>query len=128
MVTTALKSHSTKVVVLGTLALTVAIFLLMGILPHPSSSAATTAAPAATATACTGVQPLLLLPFRTGASHKCTQASLGSCSHNGTSTKHDLDLDTPNAPAPTEDVVASAPGIAYLHMMMARSASECTSI
>ena len=80
-----------------------------------TSSAAAVAVPSAPAAACPGVQPLLLLPFPTGTSHKCTQASFGSCSHNSLSTRHDLDLDTPNPPAPTEDVVASAPGIAYLH-------------
>jgi murein DD-endopeptidase MepM/ murein hydrolase activator NlpD len=64
-----------------------------------------------TAPACTGVQPLLLMPFKDGTSHKCTQGAGGTFSHNFNSTKHDVDLDNLVV---GEEVVAAAPGIAYL--------------
>ena len=81
----------------------------------PDSNAFETEAlvnPIPAAPACSGVQPLLLMPFRDGTSHKCTQGAGGDFSHDFNSTRHDLDLDNL---VPGEEVVAAAPGIAYRH-------------
>ncbi|MAF13319.1 MAG: hypothetical protein CMI53_00290 [Parcubacteria group bacterium] len=58
-------------------------------------------------------QPLLQLPFPAGVQYLCTQGPGEIYSHNGVTTRYDLDFDTPN----DQDhvVVASISGIAYIH-------------
>lgn len=53
------------------------------------------------------------LPFADGFTARCTQGAFGSVSHGATSTKYDVDLDTPN----DADVPLYAPvsGVAYVH-------------
>lgn len=62
-----------------------------------------------------GGQDMLLtdLPFASGYDTLCTQGAYGSTSHNATSTRFDVDLDTPN----DVDIPVYAPvgGIAYVH-------------
>lgn len=53
------------------------------------------------------------LPFPAGDVRRCTQGAGGSYSHAGTSTKHDVDLDTVNTEQ--EEVYAPAAGVAYVH-------------
>ncbi len=53
------------------------------------------------------------LPFAQGTSHRCTQGVNGSYSHQGTSTKYDLDFDTDNST--NEVVYAPVSGIARVH-------------
>lgn len=57
--------------------------------------------------------PVLELPLTSDAAYKCVQGVNGSYSHQGASTKYDLDLDTTN----TDDkaVFAAANGPAYVH-------------
>jgi murein DD-endopeptidase MepM/ murein hydrolase activator NlpD len=67
-----------------------------------------------------GSNTVLDLPFQQGYTARCTQGANGSYSHTGTSTKHGLDIDTPN----DSDVEVYAPvsGTAYVHTESATSA------
>src|SRR5205085_3538718 len=56
-------------------------------------------------------QPQLKLPLPNGVTSLCTQGAGGSVSHNVTSTRHDIDLDTSNTS--DEVVTAGAAGTAY---------------
>ncbi len=53
------------------------------------------------------------LPFAAGDVRRCTQGAGGSYSHTGTSTKHDVDLDTLNTEQ--EEIYAPVAGIAQVH-------------
>lgn len=53
------------------------------------------------------------MPFPEGDSYRCTQGTYGSYSHTGTSTRYDIDFDTPNDV--DEIVYAPVGGIAYVH-------------
>lgn len=61
-----------------------------------------------------GAGTALQLPFPSGKSTMCVQGVEGSYSHQGTSTKYDLDLDTSNYE--DEELYAPASGIARVHM------------
>lgn len=59
------------------------------------------------------VQPNLQLPFAEGTVHKCTQGANGEYSHQYTSTRYDIDLDTINNG--DETLYAPVSGTVYLH-------------
>ena len=64
-------------------------------------------------------QLVLHLPIPAGETSRCTQGAGGSYSHTGTSTQHDIDLDTDNYS--DEEVYAPISGKAYVHTESATS-------
>lgn len=59
------------------------------------------------------------LPFPAGVEKMCTQGAHGDFSHNATSTRYDIDLDTDNSI--DEELFAPVSGVAYVHMESATS-------
>ena len=55
------------------------------------------------------------MPFNAGTAWRCTQGANGSYSHQYTSTRWDLDLDTPNPPNPPATLFAPTRGAVYVH-------------
>ncbi|HJN85291.1 MAG TPA: M23 family metallopeptidase [Patescibacteria group bacterium] len=55
------------------------------------------------------------MPFEAGTKWLCTQGTEASYSHNGNSTRYDLDFDTPNPPNEPAMLYAPLAGTAYVH-------------
>ena len=61
-----------------------------------------------------GTDPILQMPVQAGKSLLCTQGAFGTVSHNTTSTKYDVDLDTSNTLK--EELFAPISGTARVHL------------
>ena len=60
-------------------------------------------------------RPVLHMPFAHAVRSQCTQGAGGGYSHNGWSTRYDVDFDTPNPPNDPFVVTAPVGGTVYVH-------------
>ena len=60
-------------------------------------------------------RPVMQMPFAYGVRSQCTQGAGGSYSHDGWSTRYDVDLDTPNPPNDPFVVMAPVSGVVSVH-------------